>query len=420
VERRTKIWIGLGTALLVGSTGVERVVLARETPIADPTVKQSGPALPDRPRIHVAQAEAAGEGGANEGGGPVLGTITEFRLSTTDASAFAYDAKAQVASYVDLVGKAYADVQAAAAALREAVDTLRTAPDMTTLDAARKAWLAARAAYLETEAFLNYGGPVDGPGGPLPRLNGWPIDPALIDGLLADSGQSLAFRAIARLNTVEAPVKITTGLHVLEYLLWGADGALTAEAFAGEAGARRGEYAAALTQLFLNDMTVVAAAWAPGANNYRSSVEAMDQRNALGRAFAGVTALLGYEVPLRRIGAGLFPANENFQPSPFSRTSAEDNMHSFHGAKAVYFEAGIDALVEATDAELATKIVAEFEAAEAAIGAMSAPYERFLAPPSGSPERATAEAAVKALTNLARDLRQAGNRLGILVVVPGM
>ena len=34
--------------------------------------------------------------------------------------------------------------------------------------------------------------------------------------------------------------------------------------------------------------------------------------------------------------------------------------------------------------------------------------------------RVVAEAAVKALTNLARDLRQAGNRLGILVVVPGM
>ena len=51
---------------------------------------------------------------------------------------------------------------------------------------------------------------------------------------------------------------------------------------------------------------------------------------------------------------------------------------------------------------------------------MDAPYERFLAPATGSPERATAEAAVKALTNLARDLRQAGNRLGILVVVPGM
>ncbi len=418
MERKTRIWIGLGTALLVGSTSPSAIAVARETPVADPAVKSG--ALPDRPRVHIAQAEAAGEGGPNEGGGPVLGTITEFRLSSTDASAFVYDAKAQVAGYVDLVAKAYSAAQDAAATLREAVDALQSTPTAETLNAAREAWLAARAAYLETEAFLNYAGPVDGPGGPFPRLNGWPVDPALIDGLLSDSNQSLAFRAIARLNKVEAPAKITTGLHVLEYLLWGNDGAVTAEAFAGEAGARRGDYAAALTQLFLNDMTVVAAAWAPGSNNYRASVEAMDQRNALGRAFAGMTALLGYEVPLRRIGAGLFPANVNFQPSPFSQTSADDLTHAFVGAKAVYFATGLDTLVAGIDAELAAKIEAGFEAAEAAIGAMSAPYERFLAPPTGSPERATADAAVKALTNLARDLRQAGNRLGILVVVPGM
>ena len=420
MERRTRIWIGLGTALLVGGTGVERVALARETPIADATVKQSGAALPARPRVHIAQVEAAGEGGPNEGGGPVLGTITDYRLATTDASAFAYDAKAQVTGYVDLVSKTYAAAKDAAAALREAVEALRAAPDAETLQAARQAWLATRAAYLKTEAYLFYAGPVDGFEGPFPRLNGWPVDPALIEGLLADSRQSLAFRAIARLNQVEAPVKITTGLHVLEYLLWGADGALAAEAFAGEAGARRGEYAAALTQLFLNDITLVATAWAPGSNNFRASMEAMEQRNALGRAFAGMTALLGYEVPLRRIGAGLFPANENFQPSPFSQTSTEDFAYSFAGAKAVYFDTGLDRLVADTDAELGAKIVAGFEAAEAAIGAMSAPYERFLAPAPGSPERATAEAAVKALTNLARDLRQAGNRLGILVVVPGM
>jgi len=420
VERRTRIWIGLGTALLVGSTGAGHTVIARETPVVDPAIKQAGAGLPDRPRIHIAQAEAAGEGGPNEGGGPVLGAITEFRLSSNDPSAFVYDAKSQVTGYVELVAKAYNAAHDAAVGLHGAIDALRDAPTAETLEAARQAWRAARGAYLETEAFLNYAGPVDGPGGPFPRLNGWPVDTATIDGLLADSSQSLAFRAIARLNSIEPPVKITTGLHVLEYLLWGADGALTAEAFAGEAGGRRGQYAAAVAQLFLNDMTVVNAAWGPGANNYRASVEAMDQRNSLGRAINGAAALLGYEIPLRRIGGGLFPANENFQPSPFSHSSDEDNIHSFHGARAVYFDTGLDRLVEATDAELAAKIVAGFDAAEAALAAMNAPYERFLAPASGSPERAIAEGAVKALTSLTRDLRQAGNRLGILVVVPGM
>jgi putative iron-regulated protein len=419
VERRTRIWIGLGTALLVGGTGVDRTVIAREATTYEvaPNARDLTQTVVSEPRVHIAQVEAAGEGGPNEGGGPVLGTITEFRLSTNDPDAFNYDGKQQVANYVDLVSGSYRHALAAAKDLRTRIESLIAAPSEETLEAARIGLRAARETYLRTEAFQFYGGPVDGAGGPLPRLNQWPVDPAAIDAIIADTAQSLNFRAIARLNKIDPPVKITTGLHVLEYLLWGADGHLTADAFAAES--RRGEYADALTRLFVNDLTVLEAAWAAGSNNYRASVESMDQRNALGRAFNGMTVLLGYEIPLRRIGAGLFPANENFQPSPFSQTSDWDYRYAFEGARAVY-DAGLGDLVAGVDADLAAKITAGFDTAGAALRAMDAPYERFLAAPIGSPERATAEAAVKALTNLARDLRQAGNRLGILVVVPGM
>jgi putative iron-regulated protein len=418
VERRTRIWIGLGTALLVGGTGVERLALARENS-ADPATRPIGIApLAAAPRTYIAQVDASGEGGPGEGGGAVLGTITEFRLSSSDPGAFAYDASPQVAGYTDLVSKTYAAARDAATALLETVSALNAAPSTEALQAARDAWRTARAAYLATEAYLFFAGPVDGPGGPFPRLNAWPIAPAAIDALIADTAQSLNFRALAQLNRIEPPIRITTGLPVLEYLLWGSDGLLAADAF-GETS-RRGDYAEALARLLANDLTVVAAAWAPGSNNYRASVEAMDQRNALGRAFNGMTVLVGYEIPLRRIGAGLFPANENFQPSPFSDTSADANPASFEGARKVYFETGIDELVVATDPDLAAKIAAGFDRAGAALGAMNAPYQRFLAPPAGSPERVAAEAAARALTDLARDLRQAANRLGILVVVPGM
>jgi putative iron-regulated protein len=419
--RRTRIWVGLGTALLVGGTGVERAsAIARETTTYEvaPKPGDASQSIVTEPRIYVAQADDAGEGGPNEGGGPVLGFITEFRLATNDPNAFNYDAKAQVSAYVDLVATTYTEALDAANAMREGVAALVETPNADTLRGARDLWLAARAAYLKSEAYLNYAGPVDGAGGPFPRLNQWPVDPAAIDGIIADDGQSLKFRDVAALNRIEPPVKITTGLHVLEYLLWGADGQLTAEAFASQP--RRGEYANALTRLFSNDMGVLAAAWAPGSNNYRASVEAMDQRNALGRAINGMAALLGYEIPLRRIGAGLFPANVNFQPSPFSATSADDYKYSFEGARNVYEQTDLAALVKSIDPDLAAKIVANFDSAAAALAAMDAPFERFLAPPTGSAERETANSAVKALTNLARDLRTAGNRLGILVVVPGL
>ncbi|MNL24235.1 Imelysin [compost metagenome] len=238
---------------------------------------------------------------------------------------------------------------------------------------------------------------------------------------MADSTQALDFRSLARLNRVEQPVKITTGLHVIEYLLWGVDGSIKSDDFAAGTGARRGEYAASAARLLGNDLSLVAAAWAPGAsNNYRASLASMDKRNALGRAFNGMAVLVGYEIPLRRIGAGLFPANANFQPSPFSRTSELDSRFAFAGARRVYFETGIDRLLGATDAALADKIATGFERAQTALAAMDAPYERFLAPAPGSPARATAETAARALTDLASDLRHAANRLGVLVVIPGM
>lgn len=428
MERRTRIWMGLGTALLVGGAGGNSPTIALQNPGLESEVQQAPALQPTRPRVLVAQAEAAGEGGPGEGGGAVLGTITEFRLSTNDPSAFSYDAKSQVSGYAALVYDTYAATNAAAQAFNDAVVVLQASPSDEALATARTAWLAARDAYLKTEAYQFYAGPVDiptisadAPGGPIARLNGWPVNPAVIDAILTDTGQSLNFRAIARLNAVEPKANITTGLHVAEYLLWGADGALSASAFEGDAGARRGEYLASVTRLFVNDTGALVAAWAPGVgNNYRASVESMDQRNALGRAFNGMTVLIGYEIPLRRIGAALFPANKNFQPSPFSATSEADNAASFAGARAVYFDTGLDALVKATNAELAAKIEAGFARAAETLDAMDAPYARFLAPASGSPERATGEEAARALTDLARDLRQAGNQLGVLVVVPGM
>ena len=90
----------------------------------------------------------------------------------------------------------------------------------------------------------------------------------------------------------------------------------------------------------------------------------MDQRNAIGRAFNGMTVLVGYEIPLRRIGAGLFPANANFQQSPFSDTSAADNRVAFEGVRDVYFGSGFDALLAGIDPGLAAEVDAAFDRAE--------------------------------------------------------
>ena len=371
-------------------------------------------------RLFAAQAEAAGEGGAGEGGAQVLGTITEFRLTSTDPGAFAYDAAAQVAAYAALVHATYAAAHEAALALQQAIAGLLAAPSEATLEAARAAWLAGRPDYLRTEAFQFYAGPVDAAAGPLPRLNAWPIDPGFVDGIIADPSVPLNFRALARMNKADGPEQVTTGWHVIEYLLWGSDGQRANTDFEPGAPTTGGAtYLAAAAQLLANDLGLLVTAWAPGQNNYRAAVEAMDQRNAIGRAFNGMTVLVGYEVPLRRIGAGLFPANENFQQSPFSDTSALDNVYAFEGARNVYYGSGFDALLAGSTQPSRPRSTWPSTGP-------APPWPRSMRPMRASSprrpavRRAAAEEAVRALTDLGRDLRQAGNRLGVLVLVPGL
>ena len=276
--------------------------------------------------------------------------------------------------------------------MQTAVDALLADPSPERLYAARRAWTEARPAYLRTEAFQFYAGPVDAPGGPAapaerladrPSLPRRPPRRSLGPARLPQprpaqpgGGARPRSRPAGTRSSTCSGTRRATG---------------PSPTFVAGEGTndRRRDYLAAVAQLLVNDLGLLVAAWAPDTNNYRAAVEAMDQRNAVGRAFNGMTVLAGYEIPLRRIGAGLFPANANFQQSPFSDTSAADNRFAFEGARAVYTDAGFDDLLSGIDPALAAEVHAAFERADAALVPLDAPpYDRFLAPPPGSPERA--------------------------------
>ncbi|MCW5696476.1 MAG: hypothetical protein KIS96_07030 [Bauldia sp.] len=450
MERKTRMWLGLGAAVLMSGTSIPTNAAIGE---ADGTIAASPRPAPDQASgrlFQLAQADdgpvfeggEGGEGEGGEGGGQILGTIVEFRLTSTDPNAFNYDASAQVATYGAVVYERYAATQAATVAMQEAIAALLADPTETTLEAARAAWTAARAAYMQTEAYLFYAGPIDGLNGPLPRINSWPVDPAYLDyvegdpdaGIVNDPSIELNRASVVRLNLAGGETHVTTGWHAIEFLLWGEDlsadgpGARPATDYvAGEGNNdRRRELLRIATQILVNDLTVVTAAWAPDANNYRATVLAMDQRNAIGRAFNGMAVLAGYEMGLKRIGAGLRRTGE-FEQSRFSDTTSADNINDLRGIRDVYFGNvggvdgdGFDDLVASVDPALNDRVVAAFDRAEAAIAALDVPYDSILASPEDSPARAEAREAVDALRELAAALRAAGNRLGVLVLIPGV
>jgi len=100
---------------------------------------------------------------------------------TASASASAVDHKAVAQHYSALVYANYSDTLAAAKDMQAAIAEFVKAPSAEGMDKARKAWLAAREFYGQTEAFRFYGGPIDNDNGPEGQINAWPLDEAYVD-----------------------------------------------------------------------------------------------------------------------------------------------------------------------------------------------------------------------------------------------
>src|SRR6188474_1741589 len=90
----------------------------------------------------------------------------------------AQPAAAVAKTYADIAEAGYTDSLAGARKLKTAIDTLIKTPTEENLTAARKAWIDARASYMQTEAFRFGNKIVDDWEG---HVNSWPLDEGLID-----------------------------------------------------------------------------------------------------------------------------------------------------------------------------------------------------------------------------------------------
>ncbi len=94
-----------------------------------------------------------------------LGVIAKTQMPEHYAmnSTAKYDASEVQLSYVGLAGALYSNALGSALSLSKAIEAQHEAPNDANLAGARAAWTNARNAYLATEAFRFYGGPIDGP-----------------------------------------------------------------------------------------------------------------------------------------------------------------------------------------------------------------------------------------------------------------
>jgi putative iron-regulated protein len=272
-------------------------------------------------------------------------------------------------TYADIAEAGYADSLSEARKLKAAIDALVKSPSDETLGAARKAWIAARVPYMQTEAFRFGNKIVDDWEG---RVNAWPLDEGLIDyvsqnyvdqanenndlyaaNVIANTSIKIGGEAVDTSKITKelladklreaggVETNVATGYHAIEFLLWGQDLNGT-EAGAGARPAtdydtnacsnghcdRRAQYLEAVTGLLLDDLEYMTAQWGPD-GAARKAVMAEDGRAGLAALFRGLGSLSYGELAGERMKLGLLIHDPEEEQDCFS-----DNTYNSH-----YFDA---------------------------------------------------------------------------------
>jgi putative iron-regulated protein len=325
-------------------------------------------------------------------------------------------AKRGLTTYADIAQAGYEDALAGAKQLQTAVQALLDAPTMDTLQAARAAWRSARVPYLQTETYRFYEGPID-------RVellvNTWPIDESYVEALIADPEQELDATLLVALNAKAGETSISTGYHVIEFLLWGRDGsadgpgARAAREFADE---RLRTYLKLTTQLLIDHLAQVVDAWR---GDYRAQFLALPPKQALTLALRGMGTFSGPELSGERLTVPYETRDQENEQSCFSDTTDQDVKLDARGVQNVCLGryervrgVGICALVSALDAKLGATLQDEIAASVRAAQDIPAPFDQALQGSDEAPGRAAIKRTIHALQAQTESITRAVALLG--------
>jgi putative iron-regulated protein len=346
-------------------------------------------------------------------------------------------ARPVVERYAALTYENYTDVVKQAEALRAAVEGFVAEPSEARLAAARNAWLDARTSYGQSEAFRFYGGPIDDEDtGPEGQINAWPLDEAYIDGVegnpsagIINSAEALTPELIASMNERDGETNISSGYHAIEFLLWGQDRSTTGpgnrpytDFVDGQApnAERRRQYLSLATNLLVEDLESVRAAWAPGQSNYRGTFAAEAPKEAVLKILTGLGSLSGAELAGERMTVAYDNKDQEDEHSCFSDNTLADLYGNAVGIQNVYLGrygttdgAGLDELVAAVDPKLNDEMKQRLQASLDAIQAIPAPFDQAILGNDSSPGRQKVKAAIDALRAQTETLVDVATALGI-------
>ncbi|WP_180966958.1 imelysin family protein [Cohaesibacter celericrescens] len=267
-------------------------------------------------------------------------------------------------TYANIAEAKYSDSLTTAKRLQASVAALIEAPSAVNLEAAKKAWLASRVPYQQTEVYRFGNAIVDDWEG---KVNAWPLDEGLIDYVDASYGGPSDENAFAVLNVVANPnfelsgktidatqitpdllaetlheadgveSNVATGYHAIEFLLWGQDlnghahgaGSRPWTDFAkGDACTsgncdRRGAYLSSATDLLVSDLQWMTLQW--GESGEARKALFADEDAGIVTILTGMGSLSYGEQAGERMRLGLMLNDPEEEHDCFS-----DNTHNSH------------------------------------------------------------------------------------------
>ncbi len=328
--------------------------------------------------------------------------------STADRSVSAADVKS---NYVDIAYAMYSDSLSTAESLQTAITTFLATPTEDNLELARAAYKAARVPYQQSEILrwdtdITLGSNTGDAGiesvdeweG---QVNAWPLAEGLIDYVEGGDGNNI-ISGVATIDSAylmaqngidDNDANVATGVHAIEFLLWGQDlngteagsGERLATDYNTDAGCtngncdRRALYLQVATDLLVSDLTSMVAEWSPAAESTDGTLayNFLNHDDAIAYIAGSMKVMADDELAGARMGSALELGDTEEEHDCFSDLSHVAIYNNFQGIKNAFYGtygtvsgASFGTLLKQTDSNTYSTIDAAFTSIEAKMAAI--------------------------------------------------
>jgi putative iron-regulated protein len=267
-------------------------------------------------------------------------------------------------NHADIAYATYSDSKSAALTLQESVNAFIAEPTESNLLQAKVAYKALRIPYQQSEimrfdSMITVGKGLDSDGGPASvdewegQVNAWPLDENHIVNIIAGGETINRDLLLSQNGAEENEANVTTGIHAVEFMLWGSDLNGT-EAGSGERPAfdfaidgtcadsecqRRAQYLKAATDLLVDDLTEMTAEWSPTAKKTNGTLahNFINSPLAIDYMVGSMIAMATDELASARMGSGLGLGDPEEEHDCFSDLSHLAIYHNFQGVKNAFY-----------------------------------------------------------------------------------